>query len=479
MTPSLKRKLLIAGAFLIAAAAVLGVGVWFTLFRLGPDPFETAGGDPTERYKYGSIGAEVTNGFPYWIWRALPTVFRDELPGGYESLGFVFEEGRATPIGIPVRDVGVVTRVGINCAICHSGTFRTSAQASTTVIPGAPTARMDIQGYQRFLTAAAASPKFTPDTLVPAMKEVHDMSLFEEALYRFVIIPGAKSELTKMDERNIWMDRNPDWGPGRIDPFNPVKFGILNQQVDETIGNADMMPNWALGSRDGHPLHWDGLNTSVREVIVSSALGDGAPPEAIDFKWLGEMQQYLSALKPPSYPLPIDSTLAQRGRTVYMSNCSACHGEPGQPPKLVAADEVGTDRFRVEMWGSKDADAYIQRYASFDWLLTHFQNVDSYLATTMEGLWLRGPYLHNGSVPTVADLLTPPDQRPKTFFRGNDVLDPVRMGFVSMAERDPSTNRPFSRYDTSLPGNSSAGHAYGLELSDDDKRALIEFLKTQ
>src|SRR5688572_27112750 len=115
MRPSQKRKLLIAGGVLIAVAAVVGAGVWLTLFRLGPDPFDRTGVDPTERYKYGSIGTEVTNGFPYWIWRVLPAVFRDELPAGYETFGFVFEEGRDTPIGVPVRDVGVVTRVGINC----------------------------------------------------------------------------------------------------------------------------------------------------------------------------------------------------------------------------------------------------------------------------------------------------------------------------------------------------------------------------
>ena len=55
------------------------------------------------------------------------------------------------------------------------------------------------------------------------------------------------------------MNQNPDWGHGRIDPFNPVKFGILKQPTDTTIGNADMIPIWNMQRRRGKALHWDGL----------------------------------------------------------------------------------------------------------------------------------------------------------------------------------------------------------------------------
>jgi len=72
------------------------------------------------------------------------------------------------------------------------------------------------------------------------------------------------------------MRTRPEWGKGRIDPFNPVKFGILGQPVDDTIGNSDMMPVWNMRGREGQAYHWDGLNSSLREVVVSSALGDGA-----------------------------------------------------------------------------------------------------------------------------------------------------------------------------------------------------------
>ena len=90
-------------------------------------------------------------------------------------------------------------------------------------------------------------------------------------------------------------------------------------------------------------------------------------------------------------------------------------------------------------------------------------------------MWLRAPYLHNGSVPSLAELLEPPDRRRASFYRGYDVYDPVRVGFVS--DGDAARNGG-TLYDTGRPGNSKAGHLYGIQLSVADKHALIEFLKT-
>ena len=82
--------------------------------------------DITEQWKYGSIGSDV-EGLPLKIWRILPDVFSDKLPGpGYESIGFVFESGREAPIGVSIRK-GAIPLVGLNCALCHTGTVRESA----------------------------------------------------------------------------------------------------------------------------------------------------------------------------------------------------------------------------------------------------------------------------------------------------------------------------------------------------------------
>ena len=104
-----------------------------------------------------------------------------------------------------------------------------------------------------------------------------------------------------------------------------------------------------------------------------------------------------------------------------------------------------------------------------------FRSTNGYVPPLHDGLWLRGPYLHNGSVPTLADLLEVPEARPKRFWRGYDVVDPVRVGFVSSG---PEAERSGTPYDVTAPGNGNAGHTYGTTLPAEDKRALLEFLKT-
>ena len=74
----------------------------------------------------------------------------------------------------------------------------------------------------------------------------------------------------------------------------------------------------------------------------------------------------------------------------------------------------------------------------------------------LDGLWLRAPYLHNGSVPTLRDLLEPVDKRPKVFYRGNDLYDQKNVGFVSTEATEQG--RKFFKYDTGADGNSNVGH---------------------
>jgi len=110
---------------------------------------------------------------------------------------------------------------------------------------------------------------------------------------------------------------------------------------------------------------------------------------------------------------------------------------------------------------------------------SHFRKTFGYANSPLDGIWLRAPYLHNGSVPSLRDLLEPSAQRPKAFYRGYDVYDQKKVGFVSDVENEKG--RSYFRYDTEQPGNSNKGHEgkrYGTELSKAEKDALVEFLKT-
>ena len=481
---SRKAKFFISAFVVIVGLIGFGaLGVWYTLFRVISGPYDAPGVSPEEYFKYGSIGAEQRIGIPYWIWLALPEIFPEHLPDrpgeGYARVGMVWEEGRDMPIGVPKKDIGIVPRAGINCAICHTSTYKvTTGEDNPTIVLGGVSQRFDLLGYQRFLFAAASDERFTSDTILDAINEINELSWFEKLLYRYVIIPRTKDALLDNKEDWDWTYRNPDWGPGRIDPFNPAKFDLLEQPVDATIGNSDMMSLWNLKNREGKALHWDGLNRSITEVILSSAIGDGATAKSLDLRIMQRIENYLRDLPPPEYPFDVDENLVSEGMIVFDNNCASCH-TPGQDRtgQVIPITEVGTDRHRMDMWAAKDAEAYMDKYKDYEWGFEAFQDPDGYVAVPLDGLWLRAPYLHNGSVPTLIDLLENPESRPKTFYRGYDVYDPEKVGFVSDVEENEQGN--FFRFDTMLPGNSNEGHLYGTNLSAADKRALVEYLKTK
>ncbi|MBK1699281.1 di-heme-cytochrome C peroxidase [Rhodovibrio salinarum] len=102
------------------------------------------------------------------------------------------------------------------------------------------------------------------------------------------------------------------------------------------------------------------------------------------------------------------------------------------------------------------------------------RSITALKASPLAGVWATGPYLHNGSVPTVYELLSPPEERRDVFWTGGRELDLKRLGFVS-------ANAPGRfRYDTRLPGNGNGGHVFPAEgLNHDARMAIIEYLKTQ
>ena len=122
-----------------------------------------------------------------------------------------------------------------------------------------------------FRFACAHDPRFTAKNILAEINRNYHLPWFDTQLYRFVIIPITRMALRKQARQNAWMDTRPDWGRGRIDPFNPVKFGFLKLPVDDTIGNSDMEPVWNQKPRQGMLLHWDGLNTNHTEVVLSSS----------------------------------------------------------------------------------------------------------------------------------------------------------------------------------------------------------------
>jgi hypothetical protein len=497
MRPKRKIKWLRAVAVLIVLAAFAVWFGWFKLLRAEPEP---KWADEAERFKYGSIGAEFSRGIPYWIWEVLPRVFPDLMPGpgGYKSFGLVWEEGREMPVGFTKRVIGF-PRVANNCAICHAGTWRSKDGEVPHVVVASPANTVNVQAMLRFLTKAGSDPRFNAGTLLAEIEQDTKLSIADRLIYRFVLIPLTRNALQRQEKQFAWMNRPgwPNWGDGRDDPMNLTKYFMTSMPVDDSTGQADFPSNWNLQARKGANdlLNWCGETPAVRSVLIDSALGLGAAPDKtspltypidlLDWKlerraWflkrIEALDNFLSAVQPPKYPFAVDADLAGKGKPVYDHYCAQCH-DVGAPRtcKIIPAAEIGTDTNRIATWTQAAADQANAAVKSLGIIRPNLIQNSGYCSPPLDGLWMRAPYLHNGSVPTLRDMLEPADRRPTTFYRGYDVYDPVKVGFSASG---PAAEHAGWRVDVTVRGNGNQGHIYGTDLTGPEKQALLEYLKT-
>jgi len=100
-----------------------------------------------------------------------------------------------------------------------------------------------------------------------------------------------------------------------------------------------------------------------------------------------------------------------------------------------------------------------------------------YKGRPLNGIWATAPFLHNGSVPNLWELMKAPEERVKEFHVGSRELDPVNVGFVT--DSGPSVFKVLKPDGTIMPGNSNLGHDYGtMDLTDDEKWQVIEYMKS-
>ena len=465
--------------------------------------------DIEEHFKYGSIGSEPESGLPYWIWRALPELFHSELGGqGYEAFGFLYEDDgggpRDLPIGIARREVRGVELVWLNCAVCHSGTWRADADAPRQIVLGMPAQGFDLYGFIRFLFDAAVDERFGSDSLMDAMEGAGaDFGWLEALFYRLLVIPTVREELLARRARLLpLLDEQPAWGPGRVDTFNPYKllqFGMTLGDLSEAerIGPADLPSIWLQGPRGDQvmQLHWDGNNRSLRERNLSAAIGAGVTEETVDHQAIERVAAWLRDLPPPPSPLAegLDPEQVAEGARLYARHCLRCHGRQGDKGyvfegedlgEVVLLAEIGTDPGRFESYTAEMAELQKGFFADDpDYRFRHFEKTEGYANHPLDGLWLRAPYLHNGAVPSLEALLAPPEARPRRFLRGLDVIDRAAGGFA--APDCPPGDGPGTAsggtgacFDTALPGNGNGGHLYGTDLAPAEKAALVAYLKT-
>ena len=375
--------------------------------------------------------------------------------------------------------------------------------------------------------------------------------LIDRMIMRWVGVMALRDQLLSFIGRLDFIDFSTA-GPGRVDTFNSPKallgFDMHSDRVDpgELNGNVDFPSIWYQKARRGMNLHWDGNQCSTDERNLSAAFGTGATPATLDKEKLIRVADWLwDQARPPNFPADrIDTSQIARGADVYRQNCWQCHGN-GRPPfrepgdgsqvgEVEPIEYIGTDRGRLDSYTPLLASNQNSIYAGFPEMgeehcrqyqqsicdptvpeeefeqlrekflndcyparFSHFRKTFGYANVPLDGIWLRAPYLHNGSVPDLKSLLEPVANRPAVFYTGYDVYDYVSVGFVTKplcgegqakdwcvapgsAEHGVPDDSGW-RFDTVQPGNGNTGHEgpeYGTALPPEDKQALLEYLKT-
>jgi mono/diheme cytochrome c family protein len=248
-------------------------------------------------------------------------------------------------------------------------------------------------------------------------------------------------------------------------------------------------PWWNMRKKHASFYNAEGRGDQARFMMLASATCTDTVEEAAAMdSWFTDVRAYLTTLEPPAYPYPVDGDLAVKGRKLYLKNCKRCHGTYGEdwayPNKVIGLEDVGTDP-ALAQGGYNDADRFIRWFEqSFYGELARAEPALGYIAPPLDGVWATAPYLHNGSVPTLAALLET-TSRPKYWrFAGEEPdYDQQALGWtfnvVAYGKEGAMGWDERNRiYDTTLRGYSNRGHDFGDELTQAERAALLEYLKT-
>ncbi|BBP79833.1 hypothetical protein HX881_12380 [Pseudomonas gingeri] len=454
----------------------IGYQTWYNMLRVVPE--EKFASDE-DHFKYAAIGLGIEARIPYYLFAVLPQMCPEKMPragAGWESFGFLYENGRDLPIGMAKRQIGYPT-VEPNCALCHTGSYRASASDVARPIATAPANTLQLQAFQWFAYDCASDPKFTTDAVMTAINGKFQLGFFERLYNRYLIIPMAKTALLKQKQAYAWQKLRPAQGPGRTDTFNPTKMVVFGFPDDSTIGTVDLPQIWNQKPRESLYLHWDGNNNDIHERNYAAAMAVGATPQSVLPASFNRVTNWLLGTKPPAWPFALDQARVAQGKPIWDNNCAGCHefGKADTGQVTTRIDQLGTDPHRLDSFTVGLVQAFHGfKKPPFDF--NAYRKTQSYSNTPTDGVWMRAPYLHNGSVPSLWDLLQTPDKRPVAFSTGSDVYDPVKVGFVTSGQQVEAPG--YFKYDTRLEGNHNSGHLYGTQLTDAEKWALIEFMKT-
>ena len=261
----------------------------------------------------------------------------------------------------------------------------------------------------------------------------------------------------------------------------PPRFDLVHHDMDAP-------PWWHYGRR--RSLYIDGFAPKGHRMLMQFLLVKENGPERFrgweeEFR---DIEAWIAALRPPAWPGAVDGPLADRGAALFADHCAGCHGTSGgdYPDKLVPIAEVGTDRVRLDSLSARErGDLTASWFGHFGRDAAGLESraeATGYVAPPLDGIWASAPYLHNGSVPTLWHLMHP-DRRPVVWRRVSSGYDEARVGLEVEESADLPAGRipPALRrthFDTRRPGKSAVGHDFPAALAEDEKAAVLEYLKT-
>jgi cytochrome c peroxidase len=362
------------------------------------------------------------------------------------------------PMGLREAKGFLFKGLATDCLLCHGGSIAGQSYV------GLGNASLDIQALFEDLTAADGR----PPTLPFIFSNVRGTS---EAGAMAAYLLGLRDPDLRL--RTAWLD-----------------LGLRDDLCE------DVPAWWLLKKKKTMYYTGSGDARSVRS-LMQFMLSPLTLPSTFDREepTFRDIQAYILSIQPPAYPFPIDRGLAQAGKKIFIHTCSRCHGTYGPswtyPNRIVPLVEIGTDPNRFHGISAALGAHYNRSWFGHEnpgWLADDYKArvPAGYQAPPLDGLWATAPYFHNGSVPTVYDVLNSMT-RPKRFTRSyrtdKDAYDPHKLGWkVQVLDQPPGAAlSPYLRrriYDTTLPGRSNHGHTFGDDLTESERLAVIEYLKT-
>lgn len=409
----------------------------------------------------------------------------------------------------------------ITCAACHSSvTYDASGQPQKAIWLGGGNSSLNIDGFFDQIYRGLKIGMADQTQFFKRIKQVYPyMDRLEEKTIKvlFKTIDKELKKYTKMDRVFSY----PNGGPGLTNgvgafkrdaglvdkyKFNPHEAGIVSIpdisyrgfRSSFTYDGAYGVPGkkrWASvdAKAAADPKHLNQL-AELAAFFTYSAMGNNIKNIEPHIPRVHQVfQEFIKDLEPPRFPGTINRTLAEKGENLYRMQCSKCHGIYSTgidhpklvsfPNKFVPSDAIGTDPQR---WQNIDQPVrdFTQK-TIFAKYIDAGMKLGGYVAPILSGVWYTAPYLHNGSVPTLWQLMNPSERAAK-FQIGGHALDYVKVGILGETNGKgvyayPPSYRPWMRageYDTTKPGQSNTGHeAQFAGLATEDKWALIEYLK--